>query len=153
MDEQKLEITMEQIEDYQFKIDFGVGDQLLMDEPSPLGSDNGPNAGRVLSAAVGNCLSASLLFCLQKARVDSKVTNTKVSTTIIRNDKGRFRIGGTKVRINVDIDQNENTQNRIGKCIELFEDFCIVTASVRDGIAVDVEVVDQNGKVLHDSGH
>ena len=29
---------------------------------------------------------------------------------------------------------------RMRRCLELFEDFCVVTASVRDGIAVDVAV-------------
>jgi hypothetical protein len=28
----------------------------------------------------------------------------------------------------------------MGRCLDLFQDFCLVTESVRDGIAVDVEV-------------
>ncbi len=152
MEDKELVVTLEQLEGYQFKIDFGIGPELLMDEPTPLGTDKGPNAARVLSAAIGNCLTASLLFCLQKARVDSRIIKSTVSTKITRNDKGRMRIGQSRVTIQAEIDQNENTVNRIGKCIELFEDFCIVTQSVRQGLDVKVDVIDQNGKSLYNSG-
>jgi hypothetical protein len=37
----------------------------------------------------------------------------------------------------------------IGRCLGLFEDFCVVTASVRQGIPVKVEVVDANGETVH----
>jgi hypothetical protein len=33
-----------------------------------------------------------------------------------------------------------------------FEDFCVVTESVRHGIPVSVKVVDAAGRTLHDSG-
>lgn len=152
MEDKQLTLTLEQIDDYEFKVNFGEGADLLMDEPEPLGGNKGPNASKVLSAAVGNCLSASLLFCLQKARIDSKIIKTTVATTISRNEKGRFRIGGSKVSINIELDQAENATNRINKCLELFEDFCVVTQSVRDGINVQVEVFDQNGKKIHGAG-
>jgi hypothetical protein len=35
------------------------------------------------------------------------------------------------------------------RCLDLFEDFCVVTASVRQGIPVTVEVVGPAGEVLH----
>ena len=45
-----------------------------MDEPEPMGENSGPNAGKVLAAAIGNCLTASLLFCLQKAMASSRIS-------------------------------------------------------------------------------
>jgi len=144
----QLIVTMEQIDNFEFKVKFAEGMELLTDEPEPLGRGKGPSPSKVLSAAIGNCLSASLLFCLQKARIYSKVTKTTVATTTTRNGKGRMRIAGSKVSINVEIDQAEEATNRINKCLELFEDFCVVTQSVRDGIDVDIEIIDQNGKKL-----
>jgi hypothetical protein len=40
---------------------------------------------------------------------------------------------------------------RFGRCKELFEDFCIVSGSIRDGIPIKVSVQDEEGKVLHSS--
>lgn len=151
MDEKQLLISMEQKGDYEFLVKFDEGQELLMDEPDPLGGNAGPNASKVLSAAVGNCLTASLLFCLQKARVDVKGIKTSITTTIKRNEKGRFRIGGSHVRINMDF--GEEPPERMKKCLELFEDFCVVTASVRGGIPVTVEVEDQRGQQLYLSKH
>jgi len=49
------------------------------------------------------------------------------------------------VRLQVD---NAEALEHLPKALEQFEAFCIVTQSVRQGIPVQVEVVDQNGKVL-----
>lgn len=67
----EVTVTLDLKDGYRFLVDFGLPGvtPLVMDEPEPLGEDAGPNAARVLAAAVANCLSASLLFCLRRARV------------------------------------------------------------------------------------
>ncbi len=142
-------ISMEQLNDFEFKVKFDDGKELLMDEPEPIGSGQGPNPTRLISAAIGYCLSGSLFFALQKARVDTKILKTTVTTQVTRSEKGRLRISGSKVSINAELDQSENTINRRQKSLELFEDFCVATQSIRNGFDVEVEVIDQNGKKIH----
>ena len=108
-----------------------------MDEPQPLGDGNYPNAGSLLAAAVGNCLCSSLLFCLQKSRIDVDGMQAEVSTTVVRNELGRLRIKKMNVRISPDVENNE----KFRRCREIFEDFCIVTQSVKEGIDITVDVV------------
>lgn len=109
------------------------------DEPAPLGDDRAPNAAAVLGAAVGNCLAASLAFCLRKSRVDVEDLTAHVVAHVNRNDSGKFRITGIDVELTPEIDPAGSA--RLDRCEHLFEDFCIVTESVRQGIPVNVKVV------------
>ncbi|MDH3402244.1 MAG: OsmC family protein [Acidobacteriota bacterium] len=142
-------LTMKQVEDFEFEVRFD-GEHLpvmTLDEPQPIGHDRGPSASRLLAAAVGNCLSASLLFCLRKSRVEVAGIETRVRGEMRRNDRGRLRIGRLDVEITLDAPAADS--KRITRCLDLFEDFCVVTASVRKGIDVAVTVVDGAGAVLH----
>lgn len=136
----RFEVGLTLRDGYAFTVDFaeGEGPPLVVDELPPLGEANGPNPARLLAAAVGSCLSASLLFCLRKSRVEVSQLRTTVSGTIVRNERGRLRIGGIRVRLAPEVSAEQRA--RMGRCLDLFQDFCIVTESVREGIAVDVAV-------------
>ncbi|MDH5590147.1 MAG: OsmC family protein [Gemmatimonadota bacterium] len=135
-----------QREGFQFDIDFGdpTWDVLHTDEPAPLGEGKGPNPARVLAAAVGNCLAASLLFCLQKSRVEISGLRARVEGSIERNDAGRLRIAGMKVVLEPEL--GDAPPARLERCLEIFEDFCVVTQSVREGFDVEVEVSTPGGE-------
>lgn len=138
-------VTMRLGEGYRFQVDFeqdGVPD-LLMDEPEPLGAGEGPNAARVLAAAVANCLSASMLYCLRRARVPVHGMQTSVTASMTRNERGRLRIGGLRVRITPQVDPGD--EGRLGRCLEIFEDYCVVSQSVRTGLDVSVDVTPEAG--------
>lgn len=139
-EERRFSVALTLDQGLAFDVDFeqsGVP-ALRLDEPPPAGAGSGPNAARLLAAAVGNCLSASLTHCLRKARVDVRGLRTTVEGTMVRNERGRFRI--TEMRVQVAPDVAPDQQERMSRCLELFEDFCIVTESVRQGIHVDVSV-------------
>jgi organic hydroperoxide reductase OsmC/OhrA len=144
-DSPAFSLSLAQVEDFQFDVTFDneAWPSLRLDEPAPMGGDTGPNAVRVLGAAVGNCLAASLLFCLQKSRVPVKGLLSKVAGELVRNDKGRMRIRTVKVTLHPTLDGAH--PERMARCIELFEDFCVVTQSVRDGIDVQVAVEGAGG--------
>ena len=67
----KPKVRVKLLDGYRFKVDFQGTNSggLVMDEPAPLGGLEGPNASRVLAASIANCLSASLLICLNKSKV------------------------------------------------------------------------------------
>jgi uncharacterized OsmC-like protein len=137
---QQFTIEMEQVEDYAFRVRFDKDNfaPLAMDEPAPLGKETGPNASRVLAAAIGNCLSASLLFCARKGRIETGPIRTKITVHSGRNERGRLRI----VRVQAEIDPQlpEAEKPKALRCLDLFEDYCVVTQSIRQGIPVEVTV-------------
>ena len=61
-DDDEATVSLELRQGYQFLVDFGMPGVpgLLMDEPGPLGAGQGPNASRMLAAAIANCLSAMI---------------------------------------------------------------------------------------------
>jgi uncharacterized OsmC-like protein len=125
---------------FEFKVVFDGTDvpELIVDEIKPLGENAGPNPTRLLSAAVGHCISSSLLFCLRKARVNVKGLETEVKTNMVRNEEGYLRVKSLNVQIRLDV--NEDDKSRVDRCLGIFENYCTVTQSVRKGIAVKVTI-------------
>ena len=143
-------LELEQERDYEFRVRFdwkGVPD-LKLDEPAPLGRASGPNAARLIAAAVANCLSASLLFCARKFKQDPGQMRTRVTGRMARNERGRIRVGGLDVEIRLGKAAEEIKYSE--RCLQQFEDFCVVTESVRKGIPVGVRVLDSAGRALYE---
>ena len=109
---------------------------LLFDEGSPVGDGQGPNAAMVLGAAIGDCLSATLVNCLTRAHVEFRALTATVVTRVARNHAGRFRISGIEVELCPTVPPSERA--RLERCQAVFQDYCTVTESVREGIAVTV---------------
>jgi organic hydroperoxide reductase OsmC/OhrA len=133
-------LRVEQLDGFEFRVKFDKEQfaPLLLDEPPPLGHDAAPNAARVLAAAIGNCLAASLLFCLQRAKVAAASVNADVDVEIVRNEARRLRVG----KVNVTLHTNLSAEDpALASCLSTFEEFCVVTQSVRQGIDVAVKVV------------
>jgi organic hydroperoxide reductase OsmC/OhrA len=145
-------LQLEQLEDYAFKVKFDWPDvpQLVLDEPEPLGRGAGPNAARLIAAAVANCLSSSLLFCMRKFKQSPGTLRAEVSGQLERNDSGRLRI--KRFDVTVRLHDPAARIAHFDRCLAQFEDFCIVTESVRRGIPVGVRVLDADSRELFAAG-
>lgn len=145
----RISLTVEQLDDYEFRVRFddaGLAD-LATDEPVPLGHGKGPNPGRLLLAAIANCLLSSLLFALRKFHNEPGPLRANATALLDRNAGGRWRIIGAEVELQL-ADTLPALQNA-ERALAQFEDFCIVTQSVRAGIPVAVRVRDAEGALVH----
>ena len=126
--------------------DFSDAPELFTDEPPSLGgSGRGPNASRLVVAGVANCMSASLLFCLNKVRADVRDFRVRAHGTVERSPEGRLRLRHIRIEPLVHMPMEQRT--RLARCVGMFEQFCIVTEALREGLPIDVEVflVDEEG--------
>ncbi len=146
-----LRITLEQEDDYAFRIRFdetAIAD-LLTDEPEPLGRGEGPNPTRLLLSAVANCLSASLLFALRKFKNTPGKLVTHATAELARNEQGRLRV--EHIHADIRLAEAGAAHASLERVLAQFENFCVVTESVRHGVEVSVGVTDADGVQLHGS--
>ena len=147
--ETSFKVRLTQEESYQFRVAFDApaAVSLLVDEPAPLGKNAGPNPARLVAAAVANCLSASLLFAVRKFKEEPGTLTAEAVTRITRNEQGRFRIAG--IDVSIQLGGLAGNIEHLDRSLAQFEDFCLVTQSIRQGIPVRVEVKDADGQVVH----
>ncbi len=146
-DNPDIRIVLEQEGPYAFKVRFEGTDlaPLHVDEPAPLGAGAGPNPSALLLSGIANCLSASLLFALRKFKNAPSPIRAEITARRERNEAGRWRIPRAEVVLHLG-DKAADLEH-FDRVLDQFEQFCIVTQSVRDGITVDVKIVDAAGAV------
>ncbi|MDP3700243.1 MAG: OsmC family protein [Hylemonella sp.] len=147
MSEGMPRVTLRQQRDYQFEIDFGAElPKLLGDEHPPLGQGAGPTPGQLLAAAVGNCLSDSLLFALRKFKQAPEPISCEVTAEIGRNADKRLRVLGFDVQLRLGV--AADTLQHLDRVLEQFEAFCTVASSVSQAIPTRIAVFDATGRQL-----
>jgi uncharacterized OsmC-like protein len=137
-------VRLTQRQDYQFDVDFG-GDvpTLRTDEGPPIGQGTGPTPVQQLCSAVGNCLSASLLFALRKYKQQPEPISAEVTPDVGRNADNRLRVLGIAVVLRLGVPAA--SIEHLDRVLAQFEEFCTVTQSVRQGIPVTIQVFDGLG--------
>ncbi|MDP1900555.1 MAG: OsmC family protein [Rubrivivax sp.] len=140
-------VRLTQAQDFQFDVDFGTGlPALRTDEPPPLGQGAGPTPTQLLASAVGNCLSASLLFALRKFKQKPDPIHCEVQAETGRNPEGRLRV--LKITATLTLGVPAESLEHLERVLSTFEAYCTVTQSVGSAIAVEVQVFDSLGARL-----
>lgn len=149
MIEGEFRVVLQQLADYRFEVRFDnpLIAPLITDETAPLGGDAGPNPSRLLGTAVANCLAASLLFAMRKFKNAPEPLRAVAAVRLVRNEQKRLRVGRIAVDLHLGVASGDLAQ--LDRVLAQFEEFCVVTQSVRAGIDVDVRVLDHDGRVLH----
>lgn len=147
MSESPPRVVLRQQRDFQFAIDFGAGIPTLMgDEHPPLGQGQGPTPVQLLAAAVGNCLSDSLLFALRKFKQTPEPISCEVTADVGRNADNRLRVLGLDVHLKLGV--AADTLQHLDRVLDQFENFCTVASSVSQSIPLRIAVFDANGRQL-----
>lgn len=135
----QFDLEIEPVDGYEYRVRFDKAGlpEWTTDEPPPLGRDRGPNPTRVLALAIGNCLAASLHFCLSRHGEAAATVRASVHVEVTRNAQKRLRVGRVQVTLRPSVGVDNAA---LAACRSTFEDFCTVTQSVRAGLDVAVSV-------------
>jgi len=149
MSAKTITVRLQQQADYRFDIRFDDNMPVLTsDEPAPLGSGTGPSTVQLLCAAVGNCLSDSLLFAFRKFKQTPEPIRCEVQAVIGRNEQGRVRVLRMYAKLKLGVAANK--LEHADRVLSQFEEFCTVTQSVGQGIPIHTRVMDSKGIILKD---
>jgi uncharacterized OsmC-like protein len=141
------QVRLKQRKDYQFEVSFGGSIPVVLgDEPAPMGSGLGPSPVQFLAAAVGNCLSDSLLFALRKFKQAPEPIQCDVTAEVGRNAENRLRVLSIKAVLTLGVPAAQ--LEHLDRVLSQFEAFCTVTQSVAQGIRVNIEIMDATGAKL-----
>lgn len=140
-------VQLRQKHDFQFEIDLGAGKPALLgDLDPPMGQGQGPTPEQLLAAAVGSCMSDSLLFALRKFKQAPEPISCTVTPEVGRNAQNRARVLSLDVAFTLGVPAVQ--LEHLDRVLASFEDFCTVGASVAQGIPLRVSVRDSLGAQL-----
>lgn len=141
MSEKLIHVSLRQAQDYRFHIQFDAHMPVLVsDEPAPVGTGQGSSPVQMLCAAVGNCLSDSLLFALRKFKQSPEPIQCDVEAEVGRNAEGRMRVLNMRAQLRLGVPAGQ--LEHLDRVLDQFEAYCTVTQSVGQGIPIAVEVWD-----------
>jgi uncharacterized OsmC-like protein len=147
MSEQTITVELIQQQDYRFGVHFGEAIAVLTsDEPAPLGTGQGPSPVQLLCAAVGNCLSDSLLFALRKFKQAPEPLRCTVQAEVGRNPDNRLRV--LQIHATLRLGVPAARLEHLERVLTQFEAYCTVTQSVGQSIPIALQVLDSEGVPL-----
>ena len=147
--EENTIVDMKLEKDLIFKVNLGYDKikELFIDETMDEKSKEwGPDAAQLLGMAILGCLNASFLFCLHKRNLTIDDLEAHAEVSFKKIEKGYVRVDKIDVKI-LPKSNDPATLKRINQCVKkmkdnrmFFEETCIITASVREGIDINVNI-------------
>jgi len=137
-DEYKSEVSLRLEEEMIFKCDLGqinMKDLFIDEQHKKTQEKIGPNPSKLLALSVLGCMSSSFAFCLQKKDFSLSDFRGKAFITSKRNEKGLWRIKEIKLELQPEIDTLK-MRERADQCKKFFEQFCIISESIKEGIEI-----------------
>ena len=140
--ELKTKVSLKQEDEMIYKCDLGgikIHNLYIDESNKDLKEKLGPSPAKLLALSILGCLTASFEFCLLKRDICLSDLEGKAEVTIARNEKNFWRVKKIDIKIIPKV-ANLKMLKRIDQCKKFFEQFCIISESVREGIDLKVNL-------------
>ncbi|UCD02024.1 MAG: OsmC family protein [Promethearchaeota archaeon] len=141
-DELKTRVNLKLEEQMLFKCDLGQNKMhnIYIDERQRKETDKiGPSPAKLLGLSLLGCLAASFEFCLRKRDFSIKDLDGTAEVIIARNEKGFWRVKKIDIDI-IPLVDDPKMRKRADQCKKFFEQFCIISESLRKGFEVNINL-------------
>ena len=140
-DEIKTHLKLNWEKDLIFKLDMGKvkTGNFLIDDTNKGADKIGPNPSRLLASAVMGCMCASLLFCIGKKNLSFDDFEAEAEITTFKNEKNFWRVKEINIKM-IPKTNDEAVIKRLKQCEKMFEEYCVITQSVREGITINLDL-------------
>lgn len=140
--EYRSEVGIKLEDEMIFKCDLGKiqMNDLFIDEYNKRSINKvGPNPSKLLALSVLGCLAGSLTFCLKKKKSSLSDIKGNAIITSMKNEDGFWRLKKIDITLNPRIDNSEMRKS-MDQCQKSFEQFCIISESLREGIDININI-------------
>jgi len=106
----------------------------------------GGEARQLLAASLAECMFSTFISLLDWTRLKYGKIRAVVTAFTEKDEKGRLCVDRVNVNLDVEIPEDEESQQRFRRAESLFRRGCLMSRSLERGIKVSYEV---NAKSLH----
>ena len=112
-----------------------------IDEPESFhGTDLGPSSVEYVLIGIGGCLGSTLAFCLKKYDIQIEDLEIIIDGTLKHSGPlKRLRLIKVDAELILTTKNTENSK-KIDECINNFQEHCVVSNSIINGLPIEVKV-------------
>lgn len=134
-----LKITLDYSEKLHFTASARNFEDIHVDEPESFhGSNLGPSSVEYILIGIGGCLGSSLIYCLQKKKVQVDELSLIVEG-IIKHVGPKMHLKLIEINVEINFKAKKTFSQEVENCLNVFQDYCVVTNSLLNGIPINVK--------------
>jgi len=136
-----MKVTLNYSEKLHFTASARHFNDIHIDEPESFdGTDEGPSPVEFFLIGIGGCLGSTFAYCLQKQDVEIDKLEVVVDGQLKHvGPKLSLRLVNIEAELKITTRDNDSS-DKIEKCVKSFQEYCIVTNSITQGVPIDVKV-------------
>lgn len=136
-----MKVSLKYSENLHFTASARHFDDIHIDEPESFhGTDKGPSPVEFFLIGIGGCLGSTFAYCLQRHNVEIDALEVVVDG-LLKHAGPEMSLKLVNIEAELLITARDNdSSEKIEQCINSFQEYCIITNLITQGVPLDVRV-------------